>query len=68
MDFKTLTKDERAMINRRANELARTTWELYRQRLSAAAVEIKQGSGRSLRMEDIASLVPDIRADMEPKV
>jgi hypothetical protein len=56
------------MINRRANELARVTWELYRQHLVEAAMEIKRDNDfRPLRMEEIAGLVPDIRADLEPK-
>lgn len=60
-----LTKDDRAAINQRANELSRRTWEIYRERLSVLAVRQKLDHGR-IPAGFVEAAEPDIRDALEP--
>ncbi len=65
MEINKLTKDERSLINKRANELSRKTWEIYRRKLTEEVVRMKiTGNFRPLNFAQIAALVPDIRNEL----
>lgn len=59
-----LTRDERSLINKRANELSRRAYDAYQWRLVEWAAVVKQASGLPITLDALAQVVPDITDDL----
>jgi len=63
--LKVLTKDERSLINKRANELARRAYDAYQWRLVEWAALNKKETGQPITLDLLSTVVPDITADLK---
>lgn len=59
-----LTRDERTLINKRANELARRAYDAYQWRLIEWAATHKQATGQAISLDALATIIPDITGDL----
>ncbi|MEW6612692.1 MAG: hypothetical protein AB1409_08125 [Pseudomonadota bacterium] len=66
--FGILTRDERSLINKRANELARRAYDAYQWRLVEWAAMHKRETGQKITLDVLSAVVPDITDDLQQDV
>lgn len=59
-----LTKDERSLINKRANELCRRAYDAYQWRLVEWAAQQKVGNAQAITLDMLSKIIPDITDDL----